>query len=212
MNRRNTNSPTSPSCRRWAQAIQTMNIQTIITEIKTFLVDTFSLIDTWFDKDADLRNYRPANEGWTINEILEHIGLTNHYLLILIEKGTNKALQNVHKLDLQTELKNHVFHRDKLTEVGLHKSFTWIRPEHMEPTSKKPLDEVRKQLKEQVNHCLNNLDKLKNGEGVLYKTTMTVNELGKIDVYEYIYFLAQHGHRHETQMKKIETEFRLLKS
>ncbi len=52
-------------------------------------------------------NYKPGNGGWTINEILEHIGLTNHFLLILIDKGTNKALQNVHKLDLQTELQNH---------------------------------------------------------------------------------------------------------
>ncbi|MBN8787103.1 MAG: DinB family protein [Terrimonas sp.] len=120
-----------------------MSIQTIIADIKAFLVDTFSTIDTWFDKEANLRNYRPANGGWTINEILEHIGLTNHFLLILIDKGTNKALQNVHKLDLQNELENYVFHWGKLTEVGLHKSFTWIRPEHMEPTGEKPLDEVR---------------------------------------------------------------------
>ncbi|MFT4015396.1 MAG: DinB family protein [Agriterribacter sp.] len=185
-----------------------MSIQTIIADIKAFLVDTFSTIDTWFDKEANLRNYRPANGGWTINEILEHIGLTNHFLLILIDKGTNKALQNVHKLDLQNELENYVFHWGKLTEVGLHKSFTWIRPEHMEPTGEKPLDEVRQQLNDQVSRCLDNLDKLKNGEGVLYKTTMTVNDLGKIDVYEYIYFLAQHGQRHVTQMEKNEAEFK----
>ena len=185
-----------------------MSIQTIIAEIKTSLENTFSTIDTWFDKGPGLLNYRPANGGWTINEILEHIGLTNHFLLILIDKGTNKALQNIHKLDLQTELQNHVFHRDKLIEVGLHKSFTWIRPEHMEPTGKKPLEEVRSQLKEQVARCIDNLDRMKNGEGVLYKTKMTVNDLGKIDVYEYIYFLAQHGQRHITQMQKNETEFK----
>lgn len=185
-----------------------MDIHTIISEIKTFLVTTFSTIDAWFDKDLELRNYRPANGGWTINEILDHIGLTNHFLLILIDKGTNKALQNVHKLDLRIELQNHVFHYDKLMEVGLHKSFTWIRPEHMEPTGDRPLEEVRNQLKEQVNRCLVNLDRLKNGEGVLYKTTMTVNNLGKINVYEYIYFLAQHGQRHIIQMQKNEAEFR----
>ena len=187
-----------------------MSIQTTITDIKIFLVDTFSSIDTWFDREAELRKYRPADGGWTINEILEHIGLTNHFLLILIDKGTNKALQNVHKLDLQTELQNHVFHWDKLTEVGLHKSFAWIRPEHMEPTGDKPLGEVRKQLKEQVSHCLDNLERLKNGEGVLYKTTMTVNGLGKIDVYEYIYFLSQHGQRHVTQMQKNEAECKFV--
>ncbi len=185
-----------------------MHIQTIISDIRTYLVGTFSTIDTWFDKDAELRNFKPVNGGWTINEILEHIGLTNHFLLILIDKGANKALQNVHRLDLQTELQNHVFHYNKLAEVGLHQSFTWIRPEHMEPTNKKPLGEIRHQLKEQVNRCLGNLDKLKNGEGVLYKTTMTVNDLGKINVYEYIYFLAQHGQRHLTQMQKNEAAFK----
>jgi hypothetical protein len=189
-----------------------MSIQTIIADIKTFLIDTFATIDTWFDKDIDLRNYRPTNGGWTINEILEHIGLTNHFLLILIDKGTTKALQNVHNLDLQTELQNHVFHWDKLTEIGLHKSFTWIRPSHMEPTGNKPLDEVRKQLKEQVTRCLDNLERIKNGEGVLYKTTMTVNELGKIDVYEYIYFLGQHGQRHIGQMQKNLIEFKSVRT
>jgi hypothetical protein len=45
---------------------------------------------------------------------------------------------------------------------------------------------------------------LSNGEGALYKTTMSVNSLGKIDVYEYIYFLAQHGRRHIGQMEAME--------
>ena len=187
-----------------------MNIQAVIENIKTSLVETFSAIDTWFDKDENLRGYKPAEGGWSVNEILEHIGLTNHFLLILIDKGTKKALQNAQKLDLQAELKGHVFHWDKLTEVGLHKSFTWIRPEHMEPAGMKPLEEVRAQLKEQVNLCLDYLDQLKNGEGVLYKTTMTVNDLGKINVYEYIFFLAQHGKRHITQMQKNEAEHGLI--
>jgi uncharacterized protein YrzB (UPF0473 family) len=184
-----------------------MDIKIIISEIKDFLDSTFKDIDLWFEKDADLRNYTPINGGWTIDQILEHIGLTNHFLLILIDKGTNKAFANISKLDVNEELKNYVFHRDKLTEVGLHKSFNWIRPEHMEPKADKTLVQVRQQLKDQVKQCFDNLDKLKNGEGVLYKTTMTVNDLGKIDVYEYIYFLAQHGQRHITQMAKNEIEY-----
>ncbi len=184
-----------------------MDIEIIISEIKNFLDSTFNDIDLWFDKDADLRNYKPQNGGWTIDQILEHIGLTNYFLLILINKGTNKALANISKLDINEELKNYVFHREKLTEVGLHKSFNWIRPKHMEPKAEKTLVQVRQQLKDQVRQCLDNLDKLKNGVGVLYKTTMTVNDLGKIDVYEYIYFLAQHGQRHITQMTKNELEF-----
>jgi hypothetical protein len=36
---------------------------------------------------------------------------------------------------------------------------------------------------------------------------MSVDELGKIDVYHYIYFLAQHAKRHLMQMEMIKAEF-----
>ena len=40
---------------------------------------------------------------------------------------------------------------------------------------------------------------------------MTVNDLGKIDVYQYIYFLVKHAERHIVQMLKIEQEFDKLR-
>jgi hypothetical protein len=187
-----------------------MSIESIITEVRNTLVDTFSAIDTWFDKDNNLRAYRPSNGGWTVDEILEHIGLTNHYLLILIEKGTSKALSNTQQADISAELANHAFPHEKLAEIGQHKSFSWIRPAHMEPTGTKPLAEVRQQLKAQVRQCFTILDKLNNGVGLLYKTTMSVNGLGKLNVYEYIYFLAQHGKRHIMQMEKNALEFKTV--
>ena len=184
------------------------SIHTAIADIRALLVDTFSAIDTWFDKEPGVRSYRPQDGGWTVDEILEHIGLTNHFLLILIEKGTGKALQNVQGLDLQAELHNYQFSYDKLAEIGRPDSFAWTRPDHMEPKGAKAPAEVREQLKEQVSRCLHQLELLKNGEGVLYRTTMSVNSLGKIDVYEYVCFLAQHGQRHLTQMQRNEAELR----
>jgi DNA-binding Lrp family transcriptional regulator len=83
----------------------------------------------------------------------------------------------------------------------------WNRPEHMIPTGTMSLNEISKNLNSQKNQCLNYLDEMPNGEGVLYRTTMTVNQLGKIDVYQYIYFLAMHITRHLMQMEKIEREF-----
>lgn len=179
----------------------------LVQDVKRHLSQTFNDVDGWFDKNTALRSFRPKNGGWSINQVLEHIALTNHFLLILIEKGTKKALNNADKLDLREELTNYTFQKDKLTEIGLHQSFAWIRPEHMEPRGEKTVEEVRQQLKDQVQQCFDCLDQLKNGEGVLYKMTMTVNGLGKIDVYEYIYFLSQHGQRHLTQMEKIEKAY-----
>jgi len=184
-----------------------MNIEELISEINGYLIKTFKEIDVWFSKDESLREYKPRSGGWSINQILEHISLTNHFLLILIEKGANKALANAHNLNLQEELSNYNFHREKLEEVGRHQSFAWVRPEHMDPKGLKTLEEVRQTLSDQLDKCLDVLNRLPHGEGVLYKTTMTVNDLGKLDVYEYIYFLAQHGYRHIMQMQKVEQEY-----
>lgn len=182
----------------------------IIRETRELLNSTFDAVDTWFDKDEELREYKPVDGGWSVNQVLEHIGLTDHFLLILINKGAEKAIRNADQLDLQTELLNYHFHRDKLDEIG-SRNFEWIRPSHMEPQGDKSPKEVRQQLRVQLNECLCILDKLKNGEGVLCRTTMSVNELGKLDVYEYIYFLARHGQRHLKQMERVEAEFVLKK-
>jgi hypothetical protein len=190
-----------------------MGIQQLIAEIRALLTDTFSQVDTWFDEPANLRSYVPADQGWSINEVLTHIGLTNHFLLILIEKGVAKATLNTRGLDLATELAHYQFQREKLDAIGVLHSFAWVRPEHMEPrtaTLPPPLAAVRQQLHDQVAQALACLDQLPNGEGVLYQTTMSVNGLGKINVYEYCYFLAQHARRHLMQMQGNATEFATL--
>ncbi len=184
-----------------------MDISALIANIRTLLQHTFATVDSWFDKPANLRAHPPYNGGWAIDQILEHIGLTNHFLLILIDKGAQKALNKSTQLDLNEALSTYNFQQEKLDQVGVHLSFPWVRPEHMEPLGHKTLLEVRQQLKAQLQQCLDILDRLKNGEGALYRTTMTVNDLGKIDVYQYLYFLAQHAKRHVGQMEKVEAEF-----
>lgn len=182
-------------------------MQEIIFEIRHTLDTVTRQVDAWFDKPVARRQFRPSNNGWTIDEILEHISLTSHFLLKLVDKGAGKALRNVNNLDLAQESAQYVFERDKLDEVGLYKSFEWIRPEHMEPTGTADMAEIRRLIQTQRDRCLEWLDKMPSGEGILYKTTMSVNNLGKIDVYQYIYFLAQHAKRHLAQMERNEREY-----
>ena len=184
-----------------------MEIKSIIQKIENPLIGVFGGVDQWFDKPETLKHYKPSSNGWTISEILEHIALTSHFLLKLIDKGAAKALKNIHHLDLETELSDYHFEETKLAEIGIHKSFPWMRPEHMEPTGIKPETEVRLEIKSQLERCLNHLKNMPDGQGVLYKTTMVVNDLGKIDVYEYLYFLAKHGERHLAQMQRNEVEY-----
>ena len=117
-------------------------------------------------------------------------------------------MRNVKNLSLEELRKNFDYDLNKINEIGIHKSFDWIRPEHMEPKGNKSALEIKEELLTQLNRCLNQLEKLKNGEGLLYKTTMTVNDLGKLNVYEYIYFLSKHAERHIRQMEENKKEFK----
>lgn len=177
-----------------------------ITVVETSLLANFNRAFTWFEKDAALRGYVPANGGWTINQILEHIALTNHYLLLIINKATGKAVKRAEKNNIPDVDAGYLNRLYQVNEIGKHKSFAWVRPEHMEPTGKATA-EIKSELATQLGNCLNCIRSLKNGEGVLVNTTMTVNNLGKIDVYQYLYFLSKHIERHITQMLLIEKEF-----
>ncbi|WP_250255247.1 DinB family protein [Chryseobacterium sp. Marseille-Q3244] len=183
-----------------------MDIFRYIQEIRNHLSLSFNEVDGWFDKDGTTLNYQPSNGGWSVQQILEHIYLTNFYLLILIEKGSKKAMRNSLELDLESEIKNYSFNKENFEKVGKYGAFDWIRPEHMEPKGERSLREIRNLITQQYYQCQNYLDLMKNGEGVLYKTTMSVNNLGKINVYEYIYFLSLHAQRHITQMGNNQSE------
>jgi len=182
-------------------------IQNIIDRIRGELGKTFDDLFHWFEIDDKLLDHIPANGGWTIRQILEHISLTNHFLLILIRKGTMKSIEIANNTEYSSLLIDYDLDWEKLKMIGEHRSFEWNRPGHMEPTSEILLIEVKEKLFEQKHECLSLLSQVPNGEGVLYKTMMSVNNLGKIDVYHYIYFLVQHINRHLMQMKKIKYEF-----
>lgn len=182
-------------------------IQDVINRIKNELIRTFDALFYWFKIDEQLLDHRPLNQGWTIMQVLEHISLTNHFLLILIRKGVIKSIEKASKTDYLDLVINYDLDWDKLKEIGEHRSFKWNRPEHMEPTNRILLSDVKILLEQQLQECKSLIDQIPNGEGVLYKTMMSVNSLGKIDVYHYIYFLVQHINRHLRQMEEIRLEF-----
>jgi hypothetical protein len=182
-------------------------IKDLVGKIRNELITAFAETKNWFDGDNSLLDYIPQNGGWTIRQVLEHISLTNHYLLILIRKGTYRAIENARKTDYNDLLAGYDLDWEKLDAIGKHGSFQWNRPVHMEPTGVITSDEVKIKLDDQLKECLDYLGQIPNGEGILYKTMMSVNGLGKIDVYHYILFLGQHTRRHITQMESIKIEF-----
>jgi hypothetical protein len=90
-----------------------------------------------------------------------------------------------------------------LDVIGERGSFGWVRPEHMEPTGLPSSGEVRERMRQQVAGCLDLLAQMGGGEGSLCRVRMSVNDLGKIDLYQWLYFLAQHARRHVQQMEDV---------
>ncbi len=180
-----------------------------IENIKDKLHFTLNEVNIWFEKPNEVLYYKNQNDDWSVAQTLEHIVLTNHFLLIIIEKGVKKSLKKAEAKDWEKEFEDYIFDESKLDLIGISKSFEWIRPEHMEPqlNGEQDLKVVKAKIYQQMAQCVTYLEQLSKGEGVLLKTTMSVNNLGKIDVYEYIYFLAQHAARHIMQMKRNEQTF-----
>lgn len=185
-----------------------MELENYILQIKIHLVNTHAELLQWFDQNENLKSYKPKLDAWSVSEVLEHVLLTSHFLLILIDKGAAKALRNAENKSLDDLLAEFDFDLEKMDEIGTHNSFEWFRPDHMVPKGEKTENEIKSQLISQLNRCLNHLVNLKNGEGLLHKTRMSVNNSGKINVYEYIYFLSKHAERHIQQMKKIKNHGR----
>jgi hypothetical protein len=174
-----------------------MSIQKTISTIKTNVISGFAELDTWLDRGDALEN---SNGIWTRLMVIEHVMLTNHFLLILIEKGATKAVDRSQSIDLKTVIDSYELDTQLMDEIAKPGVFKWKAPEHMRPAGNIRTDQLRSTLRDQLYRCLVVLDQLQNGEGVNYKLTMSVNNLGKLDMYQYLFFLSLHIHRHLHQL------------
>jgi hypothetical protein len=175
-----------------------------IASVRAALAEAFDQVDSWFDKPSAVRAHRPASGGWTIDEVLEHITLTSHFLMIVIRNSARTALKRAAAGAAITADESDL---DLLAPIGRRGTFTWSRPEHMIPTGTVASDEVRARMREQGRECLEILERLGGGEGSLHRVRMSVNQSGKLDIYQWLYFLAQHARRHIDQMKENEAEW-----
>lgn len=160
-------------------------------------------LERWFEQSEESRSYRPQDGGWSIQAILEHITLTNHYLLLIIRQGQEKAVRRAGRGEPVNEGESDL---DRLAPIGHPDAFPWIRPEHMEPTGAL-LEDVRARLHAQYQECLTILSGLGNGEGSLYRVRMSVQNLGKMDMYQWLYFLMLHQKRHIVQIEQVFEEW-----
>src|ERR1700753_2672903 len=103
-----------------------------ILKVRNATNDTFAEIYRWFSQKPAALNYRPVDGGWTIAEILEHITLTSHFLLIVASNGCEKARKRAQIQSIEGSESD----LTRLGVIGGRGAFPWIRPEHMEPKGK----------------------------------------------------------------------------
>jgi hypothetical protein len=179
--------------------------QETIRRVETELIDTFDRLDSFFDLPETQRKYQPAPGEWSIDEILEHITLTSHYLMITLRQSLTKVLRRANEQPIpegESDL-------DKIVRISDPDAFGWIRPEHMEPTRTKSCTEVRALMQAQREECLHILRQIGQGEGSLHTVRMSVQDLGRLDMYQWLYFLVQHAKRHAVEIERIQTKLRL---
>jgi hypothetical protein len=67
--------------------------QQTIQCVREALQTSFDTLDSYFDLAPTLRAYTPKEGEWCIDEILEHITLTSHYLMLVIKNSRDKVLK-----------------------------------------------------------------------------------------------------------------------
>lgn len=161
-----------------------------------------------FSAAFPLLTFVPTPSRWSIGQILEHVTLTNHFLLLVIEKQVRRALKRAAQGHVPPPSDS--FTLEPIEDVGRWGAFTWIRPSHMEPSPSPDLPSVQNRLVEQKRLCLALLENTSSGEGALVTVRPSVNDLGRLNMYQWLYFLAQHARRHGTQILQNQASYKQL--
>ncbi|GFO58313.1 hypothetical protein GMST_06380 [Geomonas silvestris] len=167
--------------------------QVVPAQVAAALKEVFAEADRYFDESPDRLRSRPdCPAGWSVAEHLEHLRLVNHFLLLTIGKGCQKALKRAVRQPIPE------FESDltALAPIADPAAFEWLPPKHMLPGPVGDLWELRAALYSQLGHCLELLESIREGEGRLCTISMSVHRLGRLDMYQWLYFLAQHVRYH----------------
>jgi len=166
---------------------------TTVELVAASLREVFALLDARFEESPAALARRPAAAGaWSVHEHLEHVCLANHFLLLTIGKGCRKAVSRAAFSDPPAGESDLA----ALAPIAVPGAFDWEPPVHMIPTGQRPAGEIRAELRDQLARSLQVLESLPRGEGRLCTIWMSVHGLGRLDMYQWLYFLAQHARYH----------------
>jgi len=164
-----------------------------IAAVRSAIDESFARLDDLCARPAAQLHQRPAYpDAWTMDEHLEHVSLVNHFLLLTIGKGVATALRRARTQPVPPGESDLL----RLAPIADPSAFPWEPPGHMIPSGTKAVADVRALLNTQHGYCRALLERVGNGEGRLCSFSMSVYDLGRLDMYQWLYFLTQHTRWH----------------
>ena len=161
----------------------TSNSLAAITAVRSAIDTTFAHLDNLCTRPVAYLHLRPAYaDAWTVAEHLEHVSLVNHFLLLTTGKGVATALRRARTQPIPPGKSD----LSLLAPIADPAAFPWEPPGHMIPSGTPPVAEVQALLRTQHEKCRGLLERLGAGEGRLCSFRMSVYDLGKMDLYQWL--------------------------
>ena len=168
-----------------------------IGRLAASLQEHFDRLAPWLELGEPSWSTRPADDSWSVAEILEHVVLCQRYLLLLIDKIAERSRR---RLAAGAVLPAEPGDPTPLEALAA-RSFSWRHPEHMAPSGRVSRGALAAELSLQRGRCLDHLRRMPDGEGSLHAIRMSV--VGrKLDLYQYLRLLDLHLARHLAQLDR----------
>jgi hypothetical protein len=151
----------------------------------------------WIEAPEPLWSGRPAPLAWSAAEVLEHVTLTQHFLLLLIEKLARRGRARAARGLAPPPTPASTAALDALAE----RQVRWECPQHMAPRGAVTRDELRARLREQFRRALAVLESVPRGEGALADARMGRLD-ARLDAYGFLHLMTLHAQRHLAQLDR----------
>lgn len=143
----------------------------------------------------DVQDFRPLPDAWTIREVLEHVVLADHFLLLLVQKIADRSGRRAARGEEWPTVEPDFTLLQPLMDHG----FSWTHPPHMTPEGDRATQRIAEDLNRDLDRCRAFLDAQPAGEGTLHRIRMSVAD-AHLNLYQYLALIVLHADRHWIQI------------
>ena len=147
---------------------------------------------------------RPAEDRWSVSEILEHLHRVERSASGVVAKRIAKARAEGHPLE--TETSSVLGTLDQFQVSQLNRKL--VAPELVAPTENPDRETAERQLAESRAVLVAAMEQ---GDGLALGTIRHTHlRFGELDLYQWILFIAEHERRHAAQLREVVQQLALV--